>query len=89
MLSVVTSARDYSKRADENLTNLYTKWKAWLRPNFQAGHASLLFAHPEVLASNKACRELQLSKLYQKNVVVWLLTRLTVMWIGKFIIFPM
>ena len=35
VLSVVTSARDYSKRADENLTNLYTKWKAWLRPIFK------------------------------------------------------
>ena len=28
-----------------------------------------MFAHPEVFASNKACRELLLSKLYQKNVV--------------------
>ena len=28
-----------------------------------------MFAHPEVFASSKACRELLLSKLYQKNVV--------------------
>ena len=47
---------------------------------------------PEVLASNKACRELLLSKLYQKNAVSEWLTRITVMsvmLIGKFIISQM
>ena len=72
-------------------------WKAWPRPMFTA--LKRLLARSLVqdvqasclphrsYVSNKAFRELLLSKLYHKNVVCVWLTRLTVILIGKFIIF--
>ena len=37
--------------------------------NVLRGRVSILFSHPEVLVSNKKCREILLSDVYQKNVV--------------------
>ena len=57
--------RDSGKSADKNLTNL----EGMAEADVCAGRASILFAHPEVIISNKAFRELLFFKLYQKNVV--------------------
>ena len=61
--------RDTGERADENLTIL----EGMAETDVRAGRASILFAHPGQkflqLQATKLCRELLLSKLYQKNVV--------------------
>ena len=81
--AILTSVRDSGEKVDENLTILESMAEADVR----AGRSSILFPDPELLVSNKACKKLLLSKLYEKNVLcVWWLTRLTVMLIGKFII---
>ena len=55
----------------------------------RAGRASILFAHPEVLASNKTSGNCCFLNFIRKLLSVWWLTRLTVMLIGKFIISQM
>ena len=74
--------RDSSERADENLTILEGMAEADVR----AGRASILFAHPEVLASNKNSGNYCFLNFIRKMLSVWWLTRLTVTLIGKFII---
>ena len=74
--------RDSSERADENLTILEGMAEADVR----AGRASIMFAHPEVLASNKNSENYCFLNFIRKMLSVWWLTRLTVTLIGKFII---
>ena len=70
---ILTSVRDLGERAEENLTIL----KAWPRPMFTALRLFVVLVQdvqasslpPRSYVSNKAFRELLLSKLYHKNVV--------------------
>ena len=62
--AIVSSMRDSGERADDSLI-----FEGMTEADVRAGRASILLAHPEVIVSNKACRELLLSEVYQRNVV--------------------
>ena len=80
--------RDLGERADENLTILEGMAQVDFYCTFNsAGRAGILFAHPEIMYATKLSGNCCFLNFIIRMLSVRWLTSLTVMLIGKFVIF--